>query len=245
MIDSYDFSFGFTTCKHIQHPKVQLVKLDDGELGVHKVSSRTTRKVVQQLQPPLVNSESLPPPDTAWEAFYPEGSINPSADIPGGFSFYLSGPQEFADKLETDSEVVMSYRMMLQDGWEWEKGGKLPGVCKYYNYSANVISSEITFKLVALANYHIDVPGVERIIVANVLTYDPCGGELSCVLHFLGKDLIEFFPRLGVESKKDLFIPYPALETRPAISDICMFLHSSRSTCLPKIIPQSHKTLLN
>ena len=53
------------------------------------------------------------------------------------------------------------------------------------------------------------------------------------------------FPRLGVESKKDLFIPYPALETRPAISDICMFLHSSGSTGLPKIIPQTHKTLLN
>ena len=133
MIDSYDFSFGFTTCKHIQHLKVQLVKLDDRELGVHKVSSRTTHKVVQPPSPnsTLVNWGSLPPPDTAWEAFYPEGSINPSADIPGGFSFYLSGPQEFADRLETASEVVMSYSMMLQDGWEWKKGGKLPGVCKY------------------------------------------------------------------------------------------------------------------
>ena len=53
------------------------------------------------------------------------------------------------------------------------------------------------------------------------------------------------FPRLGVESKKDPFIPYPALETRPAISDVCMFLHSSGSTGLPKTIPQTHKTLLN
>ena len=129
MIESYDFDFGFTTCKHIQHPKIQLFDLDDHQLGVHKVSSKTTHNVVQ---PPLVNSGSLPSPETAWEAFYPKGSINPSADIPGSFSFYLSGPREFADRLEAASEAVMSYRMMLQDGWEWNKGGKLPGVCKFY-----------------------------------------------------------------------------------------------------------------
>jgi non-ribosomal peptide synthetase component E (peptide arylation enzyme) len=53
------------------------------------------------------------------------------------------------------------------------------------------------------------------------------------------------FPRLGVETEEDPFIPYPTLETRPAISDVCMFLHSSGSTGLPKVIPQTHKTLLN
>ena len=53
------------------------------------------------------------------------------------------------------------------------------------------------------------------------------------------------FPRLGVESKRDPFIPYPALEIRPAITDVCMFLHSSGSTGLPKTIPQTHKTILN
>ena len=149
MIDSYcedDFEFGFTTCKHIQHPKIQLFELDDDQLGVHKVSSRTTHKVVQPPNSTLANMESLPSPETAWEAFYPEGSINPSADIPGGFSFYLSGPREFADRLESASEVVMSYRMMLQDGWHWKKGGKLPGVCKYHIYPPehSCISSEIT-----------------------------------------------------------------------------------------------------
>ena len=123
-----DFELGFTTCIHIQHPKIQLLKLDDRQLRVHKVSSRTTHKVVQ---PPNSNLGGLPSSETAWEAFYPEGSINPSADIPGGFSFYLSGPKEFSERLETASEVVMSYRMMLQKGWEWKKGGKLPGICNY------------------------------------------------------------------------------------------------------------------
>ena len=143
MIDTYDFEFGFTTCSHLQHPKIQLFELNDDQLGVHKVSSRTTHKVVQPPNPTLVNLGGLPPPETAWEAFYPKGSINPSADIPGGFSFYLSGPQEFADRLETASEVVMSYRMMLQDGWEWNKGGKLPGVCKHPIYPANVPASAL------------------------------------------------------------------------------------------------------
>ena len=53
------------------------------------------------------------------------------------------------------------------------------------------------------------------------------------------------FPRLGVEVENDPFIPYPNLEKRPSISDVCMFLHSSGSTGLPKTIPQTHKTLLN
>lgn len=126
-----DFEFGFTTCNHIQHPKIQSLRLGDQELGVHKTSSRTTHKVVQ---PPDAKLGDLPSPETAWEAFYPEGSINPSAVLPGGFSFYMSGPKEFADKLETACEVVMSYRMMLQDGWEWKKGGKLPGICKYHKF---------------------------------------------------------------------------------------------------------------
>ncbi|KAF8816012.1 polysaccharide lyase family 14 protein [Phlegmacium glaucopus] len=127
LIPIQDFEFGFTTCNHLQHPKIRLIRLNDRQLGVHKVSSKTTHKVVQPPNPTLTKGDP-PPPDTAWEAFYPEGSINPTADIPGGFSLYLSGPQDFADRLETASEVVMSYRMMLQDGWEWKKGGKLPGV---------------------------------------------------------------------------------------------------------------------
>jgi hypothetical protein len=150
MIDSYhdNFEFGFTTCKYIQHPKIQLFELNDHQLGVHKVSSRTTHEVVQPPNSTLTNLGGLPSPEAAWEAFYPEGSISPSANIPGGFSFYLSGPQEFADRLETASEVVLSYRMMLQDGWEWKKGGKLPGVCKYHAYPANAPLSALKILLV-------------------------------------------------------------------------------------------------
>ncbi|KAJ7133559.1 hypothetical protein C8R44DRAFT_772670, partial [Mycena epipterygia] len=68
-----------------------------------------------------------PPPESStpaisWEAFYPKGSINPSAPLPGGFGFYLSGPSAFASKLESGAtHVILSYRMMLQSDWEWVK----------------------------------------------------------------------------------------------------------------------------
>jgi hypothetical protein len=67
----------------------------------------------------------------AWEAFYPEGSINPSATIPGGFTFYLKGPLDFAKRLESATEALFSYRVMFEEEWEWVKGGKLPGLCKW------------------------------------------------------------------------------------------------------------------
>ncbi|KAJ7213984.1 hypothetical protein GGX14DRAFT_444723 [Mycena pura] len=102
--------------------------------------------------PPLPSSEALesgsrepetesdlrwPAPPRAWEVFYQKGSINPrsqpTAPIPGGFGFYLAGPTPFrvAAKLSSGTgavHVVLSYRVMLQEGWEWVKGGKLPGI---------------------------------------------------------------------------------------------------------------------
>ena len=125
------FQYGFTTSS-LQHPGIKNVPLDDKQLNVHKSSSRTPHRLVT---PPLIFhlAHELPSPEKAWEAFYPKGSINPNAPIPGGFGFYLSGPTSFSDKL-TDGrtkEVIFSYRVMLEAGWEWAKGGKLPGVCEF------------------------------------------------------------------------------------------------------------------
>ena len=126
LIPISEFITGFTTSSYVHHKNVQHVPLADKELGVHKVTSRTTHNLVKP--PPA--STSCNAPSLAWEAVYPKGSINPSATIPGGFEFYLSGPSNFSQSLETASEVIFSYRMMLQDEWEWVKGGKLPGVCE-------------------------------------------------------------------------------------------------------------------
>ncbi|KAJ6504722.1 polysaccharide lyase family 14 protein [Mycena vitilis] len=124
------FRSGFTACPSLVVRNVKQVALTDSDLGVHKVTSRTNHPLVP---PPPSDSEhsdaDWPNPSLAWEAFYPQGSINPSAPIPGGFGFYLSGPSAFSSKLESGAtHVVLSYRMMLQSGWEWVKGGKLPGI---------------------------------------------------------------------------------------------------------------------
>lgn len=110
-----DYQDGFTT---------------NSTLHVIKISSRLSHKFV--LSPhPAYRGPEFTSPTVAWEAFYPKGSINPSASIPGGFGFYLLGAEAFIKSLESGAtEAVLSYRMMLQEGWEWVKGGKLPGICE-------------------------------------------------------------------------------------------------------------------
>ncbi|KIJ94831.1 polysaccharide lyase family 14 protein [Laccaria amethystina LaAM-08-1] len=125
-----NFLTGFTTCTSLNDKRIQILTLDDQSLGVHRISHSTTHNTTippppQSLSP---SSSNIPPPNVAWEAYYPKGSINPTAPIPGGFSFYLSGPPFFSEALEGAKEVVMSYRMMLAEEWDWVKGGKLPGV---------------------------------------------------------------------------------------------------------------------
>ncbi|KAK7022158.1 polysaccharide lyase family 14 protein [Favolaschia claudopus] len=128
------FKLGFTTCPSLNLPAIEPVPLKDSELGVHKVSSRTNHVLVVPPEPSTNSDHSeaaaLPPPSLAWEAFYPQGSINPSAPIPGGFGFYASGPRTFSSQLESGgaTHVLISYRMMLQSDWEWVKGGKFPGI---------------------------------------------------------------------------------------------------------------------
>ncbi|KAJ8517619.1 hypothetical protein ONZ45_g5204 [Pleurotus djamor] len=130
------FQHGFSTCAALKHEHLIVVDLKDHPLGVHKVTSRTSHDSVKPPSPTTATVDSdhpdhhtLPQPSTAWQAKYPKGSINPSAPLPGGFGFHLAGPADFAQALQCGAqEVVVSYRMMLGAGWEWVKGGKLPGV---------------------------------------------------------------------------------------------------------------------
>ncbi|PPQ78581.1 hypothetical protein CVT26_005321 [Gymnopilus dilepis] len=109
-----DFLAAFTTCEVMDDPRIEKVFLDDNHLGVHKISSGTTHRVVHP--PKTDNGEDI---KTAWEAFYPKGSVNPKGEIPGGFGLYVSGPPSFAERLATASEATFGYRMMLQKDWEW------------------------------------------------------------------------------------------------------------------------------
>lgn len=120
---SHSYMAGWTTSAYVNLPHVARVDLMDKPLGVHKVSSRMMHPVVSA--PNATSSRQQ-----AWEAFYPHGSINPAGAIPGGFGFYMSGPQEFKERLQTATEVIIGYSVLFEEGWDWAKGGKLPGACK-------------------------------------------------------------------------------------------------------------------
>ncbi|GAW08556.1 Linear gramicidin synthase subunit D [Lentinula edodes] len=57
--------------------------------------------------------------------------------------------------------------------------------------------------------------------------------------------LQELYPKLGREQQQDPFEPYPAPLSYPKEEDIAIYLHSSGSTGLPKVIALSHSTLIN
>ncbi|KZV69804.1 polysaccharide lyase family 14 protein [Peniophora sp. CONT] len=110
---------------HQNDPSIKLANLSDKALGVHKVTSGLTHNIVA---PPLPPPSSPAGSASAWEAVYPAGSYKPSGPIKGGFGFYVSGAQHFRAALEQGvEEVVMGYEMLFEEGFDFVKGGKLPG----------------------------------------------------------------------------------------------------------------------
>lgn len=63
--------------------------------------------------------------NTALQLFYPKGSINPgnNAAPNGGADFYAS-PLDLSDS----RNVSMEYSVFFPEGFQWVKGGKLPGL---------------------------------------------------------------------------------------------------------------------
>ncbi|KAM5545157.1 hypothetical protein V8D89_001268 [Ganoderma adspersum] len=120
---------GFTTYPSSDVPTLALVGLDDKELGVHRVTSSTTH----DLAIPPVPVPGGDATTQAWEAIFPKGSINPGNKTSphGGFGFYLRGPTDFAEalkRLDGHAEVVFVYSVLFEEGFEFMKGGKLPGI---------------------------------------------------------------------------------------------------------------------
>ncbi|KAJ7764605.1 polysaccharide lyase family 14 protein [Mycena maculata] len=62
----------------------------------------------------------------AMEAFYPKGSYIPSKKPLGGFSFYAPGPDSV--NISTASELTFGYSVYFPQGFDFVKGGKLPGI---------------------------------------------------------------------------------------------------------------------
>ncbi|KAI0081409.1 hypothetical protein K474DRAFT_1703850 [Panus rudis PR-1116 ss-1] len=62
----------------------------------------------------------------AMQAHYPAGSFNLKNEPHGGVSFYALGPSDI--DFTTAKEVTLGYSVFFEDGFEWVKGGKLPGL---------------------------------------------------------------------------------------------------------------------
>lgn len=67
------------------------------------------------------------------QAQYPEGSYTFSHDPQGGFSFYAPGPSSV--DLTTAKEATFSYDVYFPSGFNFVKGGKLPGLCKSFPHA--------------------------------------------------------------------------------------------------------------
>lgn len=63
------------------------------------------------------------------KAHYPKGSYKPSVDPCGGVSFYAPGPTSV--DLTTAKEALFSYSVYFPQGFDFVKGGKLPGLCEH------------------------------------------------------------------------------------------------------------------
>ena len=73
---------------------------------------------------------NAPDGKTAMVADYPQGSFNPTHEPRGGFSFYAPGPPSL--DFTTAKELTFGYSIMFPTGFQWNQGGKLPGVCERY-----------------------------------------------------------------------------------------------------------------
>lgn len=63
------------------------------------------------------------------KATYPEGSWNFDNRPLGGLSLYAYGPDNI--DLTTAKEVTFGYSVYFEEGFEFNIGGKLPGICTY------------------------------------------------------------------------------------------------------------------
>lgn len=77
-----------------------------------------------------LSHDYIPAPDgkLSMEAHFPQGSYTFGHSPQGGLSFYAPGPASV--DLTTAKEVTFGYALWFEEGFAFNKGGKLPGLCK-------------------------------------------------------------------------------------------------------------------
>jgi hypothetical protein len=95
-----------------------------GALPLDDNTFRPTKEITA-LKHPYVNA---PDGELSMQAFFPAGSYNFQNSPQGGFSFYAPGPSSV--DLTTAKEVTFGYTAYFPAGFDFVKGGKVPGLCK-------------------------------------------------------------------------------------------------------------------
>ena len=97
------------------------------------------------------NYVNAPDGKKSMQAHYPKGSYNFEHQPQGGFSFYAPGPQDV--DLSTAKEATFGYSVLFPDGFNFVKGGKLPGICKRFfsKVAMLLIKNQLLSQMVAIA----------------------------------------------------------------------------------------------
>ena len=105
-------------------------------------------KEIKSLSHSYVNA---PDGKKSMQAHYPKGSYNFEHQPQGGFSFYAPGPQDV--DLSTAKEATFGYSVLFPDGFNFVKGGKLPGICKRFfsKVAMLLIKNQLLSQMVAIA----------------------------------------------------------------------------------------------
>jgi hypothetical protein len=82
---------------------------------------------------------AAPDGKTAMQAVYDKGSYALVPTPPGGISFYAPGPENV--DLSTAKEATFGYSVFFEEGFDFNLGGKLPGICMLSPYSPTRLSS--------------------------------------------------------------------------------------------------------
>lgn len=95
-----------------------------GALGLSDATFRPF-KVLQSVSHTYTTA---PDGKDAMKAHYPKGSYTFGFDPQGGFSFYAPGPANV--DLTTAKEATFGYSVFFPEGFDFNLGGKLPGLCE-------------------------------------------------------------------------------------------------------------------
>jgi hypothetical protein len=138
----------------------------------------------------------------AMRAHYAAGSWNFQQEPLGGFSFYAPGPASV--DLTTAKEATLSYSVLFEDGFEFVKGGKLPGLyggdsddgsksCSGGRRDAKCFSSRFMWRTNGAMELYTYLPPTFEAnnAVCNIPPYSDCNPTYGASV---GRGIVSFVP---------------------------------------------------